>query len=777
MDRVHHDSRLHGSAFTLLIYMVLLTAFSLSISPLQASEKPATYTTPTLLTLASMNNRDDALDLLTQVKFQQQLAQLAKQLSTDVILQQNMFNKVGLLSVLEKHHKLLEVVAKNSNAITYSHYTLHSQTQLDIAHSERLQFAKSLTKTLRHSFANMDDEALFQMSSALGWSVSGAQDYVYNVFKRYKDLPTLNTDQAIDLIVNSHIYQVLSQVIPVSQTLLQIENNRRYTILPNILIKGANGVELSATVVRKKNVATKRTSALQFTIYADEAAHIKTAIHAASHGYIGIIVNSRGKRSSSNEIVPWEHDGKDATLAIDWIAKQPWSDGNVVMYGGSYNGFTQWAAAKHMPPALKAIAPYTAASPITGLPYENNVVLTGNYQWAFHVTNNKTMDNSVYSNWQQSEQLLTTLFESGQAISELDKIDGKPNPWFNKWLKHPSFDAYYQAMVPFQTEYANINIPVLSITGYFDGGQISSIDYLKRHYKYNKNADHTLLIGPYNHGTAQGIPRSHHSNYQLDDVALEKDTEEIVFQWFDHLLFQKKKPRLLQDKINYQLMGSNSWRHSASFAELNKQAVTYHLTTSINSDGHYLLSTQAEISDNFVAQEVDMADRTTQHNLAPWPVIQAQLNEPNGLIFITDAFKTPQELAGAITGEFKIAVNKKDVDIGYNFYEMDKSGNVFHLNNYRSRASYAQDMSQRQLLTPNTKTIIPIVNARMTAKLLEAGSRLIIVLNVNKNTDAQVNMGSGKEVNIETIADAGEKLNIKWFNDSEINIPLKPWHP
>ena len=133
-------------------------------------------------------------------------------------------------------------------------------------------------------------------------------------------------------------------------------------------------------------------------------------------------------------------------------------------------------------------------------------------------------------------------------------------------------------------------------------------------------------------------------------------------------------------------------------------------------------------------------------------------------------------LAGEITGHFSIAVNKKDVDIGYNFYEIDKDGKVFHLNNYRSRASYAHDMANRKLLTPGAKTHIPVINARMTAKLIEKGSRLAIVLNVNKNRDAQVNMGSGKDVSEETVEDAGEKLTIQWFNDSEIRIPLMAWH-
>lgn len=761
---------------TIIFFIFLFTLFGA-----HAEEKQQIFITPTLLTQASIKTSDDALVLLKKNQFHQDLALMAKQLSAETINQENMFNKVGLLSILEKHQSLLDVVAPFKNSITYSHYVLYSETQLavkklDINQSAPKVFTKTLTDKFGHSLANMSDEELFQINSALGWSVSGAQDYVFNIFKQYQDLPTLNVNQAMNLIVNTHIYQVLSKVIPVSQKLLAEENNKRYDIQPNTLITTADGIELSATIVRKKGVKGKLPSALQFTIYADETAHIKTAIHAAAHGYVGIVANSRGKRLSTNEIVPWEHEGEDATGVIDWISKQSWSNNEVVMYGGSYNGFTQWAAAKHMHPALKAIAPYTAASMITGLPYENNIVLTGNYEWAFFVTNNKTTDGSVYNNWQKSNQLLKDLFESGKSIQDIDKLDGKPNPLFQKWLQHPSFDSYYQAMVPYQEEYAAINIPVLSVTGYFDGGQISAVDYLKRHYKYNKNANHSLLIGPYNHDTAQGKPRSHHSNYKLDDAALEKDTEEVVFQWFDHLLLNKKKPRLVQDKVNYQLMGSNTWRHSSSLEKMNKQAISFYLASSKNKSDYYSLLTHPENKDFYISQTVDMTDRTTEHNSAPWPIIQDQLNEPNGLIFVTDIFEETQELAGAITGQFEISVNKKDVDIGYNFYEMDKDGKVFHLNNYRSRASFANNMSKRHLLTPYEKTTVPIINARITAKLIEKGSRLVIVLNVNKNVDAQVNMGSGKSVNEETVADAGEKLQIKWFNDSKINIPLKPWH-
>ncbi|NVK57780.1 MAG: CocE/NonD family hydrolase [Alteromonadaceae bacterium] len=762
---------LHALFLRLITFFILLLFRNISVQ----AETSFILATPESLSQAPMVSREDALVLLQKNTFHAQLSYLAQQLPKEAIGQQSPFSKMALLSVLGEHKALIADIEKLKNAISFTHYRLHSETLLQLSAAAERSFADTLEASFTSQISTINDEALYQLFNALGWSLSNAQDYAFNLFKKYRSQSALTTNEAIDLIVNAHLYRVLARVLPLSQRLIKQENQRRYVIEPEVLITTDDGVELTATVVRKKHLSGKLPTAMQFTIYADEKAHIITAIHAAAHGYVGVVANSRGKRLSNNAIVPWEHDGDDATQVIEWITEQPWSNGDVVMYGGSYNGFTQWAAAKHMHPALKAMAPYTAASLITGLPYENNIVLTGNYEWPFFVTNNKTTDGSVYSDWQKSNQLIEAFYKSGRAINTIDELDGRPNPWFQKWLAHPGFDRYYQSMVPVKDEYAQINIPVLTVTGYFDGGQISAIDYLTRHYQYNASADHTLLIGPYNHGTAQTLPRAYHSNYALDPVALEKDTEEIVFAWFDHVLFDAPKPILLKNKVNYQLMGSNQWRHRESFAAINRETMDYYFASATNQSGNFTLLTKPETATGFVSQIVDMADRTNEHNRTPWPVIQEKLNEPNGLVFMTEPFSEPMELAGAISGYFELAINKRDVDIGYNFYAIDASGEAFHLNNYRSRASYAADMSERKLLTPHQKTRVPIVNARMTAKLLAPGSRLAVVLNVNKNQHAQVNHGSGKDVNAESVADAGQPLTIKWFNDSLIRIPLKHW--
>ncbi|MBO1255967.1 CocE/NonD family hydrolase [Alteromonas sp. 5E99-2] len=755
--------------------LIILIYLSINIESVSAlDELDRALIAPVSLHNAKLDEPDDIRALMQSDVLKQEMISLAKNVNQQLPLAISTADNMAIMTLLDIHEKTLVLVNAQKEPLNYFYYRMYSEFYLSKKSNNKNE-KEQLTCQMQQALNSLSNKELNEANYSLGWSLSLGRDYLLGLFKHYRDNPNLSSEQAVRLVSNYQLYRVYDKILPISQRLLPEVLATRYIIEPDVLIKTKDGVTLSAVVVRQRGSKGKQPSAFQFTIYADEKWHINSAVRAASNGYVGVIANTRGKRSSLSEIVPWEHDGKDANEVIDWISKQSWSNGDVVMYGGSYNGFTQWAATKYMHPALKAIAPYSAANPMTGLPIQNNIFITPNYQWAFHVTNNKTMDHSVYADWEHWNNVYKELFESGRAFKDIDKIEGTPNPWFQKWLSHPEFDEYYQEMLPYQQDYSKINIPVLSVTGYFDGGQISAIDFLKRHYQYNPNANHTLLIGPYSHGTAQGKPRKFHGNYKLDLVALSKDTEQITFEWFDHILRGKPKPALLKDKINYQLMGSNTWQHVRSYNGLNLESITFTLASDKDSNGHYLLKEGSIAKLDYVEQTVDLSDRIQQHNVEPSNIIVDNLDRQTGLVFITEPMKQTVEYAGAVTGYFSIAINKKDVDIGFNLYEIDSQGKAFHLAHYMSRASYAKNMGKRNLLIPEEKTYIPIVNGRMSAKLIEKGNRIALVVDVNKNYGAQVNMGTGKDVSYEIIEDAGQPLQLKWFNDSQINLPLKVW--
>ncbi|WP_242410211.1 hypothetical protein [Flavobacterium sp. Root901] len=127
---------------------------------------------------------------------------------------------------------------------------------------------------------------------------------------------------------------------------------------------------------------------------------------------------------------------------------------------------------------------------------------------------------------------------------------------------------------------------------------------------------------------------------------------------------------------------------------------------------------------------------------------------------------------GSFLAEIKCNINKKDIDLGVTLYEVTPNGEYFHLSYYIGRASYAKDIENRQLLEPDKIETIDFSNTHFVSKQLSKGSRLLIGLTINKNPFSQLNYGTGKEVSDETILDAKEPLQIKWYNDSFVKIPV-----
>lgn len=164
-------------------------------------------------------------------------------------------------------------------------------------------------------------------------------------------------------------------------------------LIEHVLIHARDGAILSALVVRPAGATRRLPAAFEFTIYVDSMHDLERLGYAANRGYVGVMAYTRGKGATSQQSVPYEYDGRDADSVIDWIAAQRWSNGEVGMMGGSYDGFTQWAAAKFANPHLKTIVPVVPNNPGNGLPMQNSIFLLANYAWIYYVTETKRSTN------------------------------------------------------------------------------------------------------------------------------------------------------------------------------------------------------------------------------------------------------------------------------------------------------------------------------------------------------------------------------------------------
>jgi uncharacterized protein len=541
----------------------------------------------------------------------------------------------------------------------------------------------------------------------------------------------------------------------------------------DVLIKTRDGATLSAVVALPESRGTERLPAiLTFTIYTKPEEQKKEVEELAARGYAGVIANARGKGQSPDAIVPYEHDATDAHAVVDWISKQPWSDGRVGMIGGSYSGFTAWAAAKRRHPALRAIAVSAAAIPGHGLPMHNNVFLTANYAWAFHVTRNKTVDDTVYADNQRWFKMAREWFASGRPYRELDAVEGTPNPLLQRWLEHPAFDDYWQRMVPHGREFARIDIPVLSITGYYDDGQISALQYFKEHVAHRRQGEHYLVMGPYDHfGTHARQKSEVLRDYTIDPVA-QMDSHELKLGFMDYVLRGKPRPELLVDRVNLQVMGANQWRHAANLDAMHGIPMRLYFSGQ-QEESLYTLTNRVPPSDSKVVHEVDLADRIRLHNFHAYPgqIIQGPLQYVTESVFASRPFESTATIMGSFSGELVFITNKKDFDLGVTVYEAMPDGKLFHLGSALHRASYAENREKRRLLSPG-KTQRLKFETTLVGRQMLPGSRLLVLVDVNKHHMAQVNYGTGKDVSDESIKDAGEPLKIEILSGSFFEIPL-----
>jgi uncharacterized protein len=250
---------------------------------------------------------------------------------------------------------------------------------------------------------------------------------------------------------------------------------------------------------------------------------------------------------------------------------------------------------------------------------------------------------------------------------------------------------------------------------------------------------------------------------------------EVVFEWFDYILKNGNKPAMLADKINYQVMATNTWKHAPSLSRISNDTLKLYLTSTRTGE-HYKLENVKPFEEEHISEKIDFLDRSDgekiQKNGMLMKILDTVLRKRNLLSFISQPVKTAYEINGSFGGELVATINKKDMDVRIDLYELSTDGSFFKLSEHIFRASYARNRSKRQLLTPGKEERILLTNTFFTSKLIKEGSRLIVVMGVNKTTGRQINYGTGKDVSDETIEDGRIPLLVKWSNKSYITVPI-----
>jgi putative CocE/NonD family hydrolase len=443
------------------------------------------------------------------------------------------------------------------------------------------------------------------------------------------------------------------------------------------------------------------------------------------------------------------------------------------MYGEGWSAFSPWAAAKKPPAALKAIATSAANVPGIDTPMEGNIFQNSAYGWSLEKINGDQTTHSGEQDEAPWRALNEKWYRSGRAYRDLGRVYGKHNPVFIRWLNHPSYDGYWQNLLPYRQQFAHLNIPALTMTGYFAASEPGDLYFFTQHRRFNPKADHTLLIGPYDEESLRFGGTADLHGYQVDSVSL-IDFRELRLQWFDHVLKGAAAPVLLADRVNYQVMGANEWRHAGSLDAMADGTLRFYLDLSASGQSHRL-SLRKRAGETSVQQSISFLDRKDAAWTPPTDFISKSLASRHGLIFLSEPLAKASTFSGLFSGNLDFTVNKMDMDLNITLYELIANGDYVRLFSptYEVRASYAADRVRRRLLKAGERQKLAFRSERLTSRQLQAGSRVAMVLSVSKRPDREINYGTGGDVSAESIADGKMPIKIRWYNDSYIEIPIR----
>ncbi|WP_198082789.1 CocE/NonD family hydrolase [Variovorax sp. E3] len=631
---------------------------------------------------------------------------------------------------------------------------------------ERIGFADAYARAFRELVSPLDNAQAQAVMARLEIPPAVFREPLQQAFDLWRAKGSLPQADALALVRTWLSYQSRRSFAALLPELFAAENRNRYVTETDVRIPVRGGF-IHANVVRPGRATDAASDALatllRFTLDPAE----DDARRTAARGYVGVTAYVRGRTADGKGAVwPFIHDGEDAAAVIDWIARQAWSDGRVCMLGDGYSGYAAWAAARRRPAALKAIATIAPMAPGIDFPMAGQIFRNAMVRWAQEHTNaepdtaSQALDDARW-------------YRGNRPYWDIDRVlIGKRSRLIRTWLTHPSHDRYWQKFLPSAEQFARIDIPVLSVAGYY-GADAGALYFHREHLRHRPQADTTLLLGPYDAASVRLGTQAALRGYTLDPVA-RVDLPELRYQWLDHVLKGANKPALLTGRVNYQLMGADQWRHVPALdAPQRAQApLRLYLDTGERDAPHRLLPSPSPTEGGGNARlSVDLADRRDAH--APWPDALRLRQTPtrDSISFVSEPLAQDTELFGSLRGVFDITPSRQDVDFNVSLYAQTESGEYQLLfDPYDFRASYAGHRVRRRLLRAGMRQLLAFTAERVTGCRLAAGSRIVLVIGINKRPDRQVNYGSGKDVNSETIADARWPVRVRWHARSYVEI-------
>lgn len=470
-----------------------------------------------------------------------------------------------------------------------------------------------------------------------------------------------------------------------------------------VMVPMRDGVRLSADVFRPDAPG-------QFPVILSRTPYNKAGVSEGGmkryramveRGYAVVLMDVRGRGDSEGEFRPWFQEGDDGYDSVEWCGTQPWSSGKVGMIGGSYGGYVQWTAAVRRPPHLAAIVP-TVACPDpfvdglingpTGLPSPICV------SWYFYTSGRLN---------QQSHQVEWARVFAHEPLIELDDAAGRPMPIWDEFVSNSRLGPYWEP-ARYQHRLADVGVPTLSISGWYDDEQVSTI----RNYEGVASASggaglaHALLMGPWPHSVNSGTKVG--AIEFGPSAKIEMDA--YVLRWLDRWL--KGVENGVEDlpPVRYFMMGANEWRDATAWPLPGTRFTPLYLrgggeANSRLGDGALseVAPGEGEPADEYVYDPEDatpfITDAAFSQVGGPDDYSEIELRN-DVLVYTTPVLTETVEVCGPIKARLWASTDGPDTDFMVRLLDVHPDGFAQRLCDGVVRARFREGMDRPSLVEP-----------------------------------------------------------------------------
>lgn len=406
------------------------------------------------------------------------------------------------------------------------------------------------------------------------------------------------------------------------------------------------------------------------------------------YGYAVVVVERPGTGASFGRLnTSFEAVAKETDDILNWIAAQKWCDGNIGMYGESWQGSIQLAAASTGNPHLKAIFPaaswidlYSAVMYSGGI---YNKAFGEFFTWSQKFLSSNVIapvdsdkDGTVLAQAREERRLGIVAEKVAGASKKIPFRDSLSPDGNRVWIG-------IMALYPFIDRINRSGIPVYLTTGWYD---LCTRDNLLLYA--NLTVPKRLVVRPLDHE-------------QVDENQFDMDYAAEAHRWFDYWLKGIKNGIMDEPPIHYYLMGvdkKNAWRMTDAWPPKDQKNVPYYFgpritdgTASINNGILNPSSPAAfEASDTYT---VDYT--TTSSNHSRWTAVNWTHNYPNmrsndakALTYTTPPLEKSEKIIGHPVLHVWFRSGAQDLDVFAYLEEVDRNGNSTYVTEGNLRASH-----------------------------------------------------------------------------------------